>query len=205
MPLKVYTFYMQIALNWIKSKVIVVDSPWAVLLEVVDDNRISINVENISKSFLAPLRNHVNKLSSLLGMELRFSIRKISPYNIDKERIRFNLIHRNLEALEEFVCVQVEDENGRWLHLSRSPEEIRHPTIDNPQPIAFINCVDMEVVKGEKCLQAGEMSKLWWITSYSKARDDGRFLLRVCLQLIPFPAWIWVKNWGFLVGDFNKV
>lgn len=63
--MKVYASNIQIALNRIKAEVVVVDSPRLVLLEVIHNDAGAINIEDVGESFVAPIRHHIDKLSSL--------------------------------------------------------------------------------------------------------------------------------------------
>lgn len=63
--MEVYAGNIQIALSGIKGKVVVVDSPRLVVLKIVHDDAVAVHVEDVGKSFVAPLRHHIDKLSSL--------------------------------------------------------------------------------------------------------------------------------------------
>lgn len=62
MPLEVYAGNIQIALYRIKGEVVVVHSEGSFTLEVINDNAITVDVEDVRESFIAPFRHHINEL-----------------------------------------------------------------------------------------------------------------------------------------------
>lgn len=65
-PLEIYASDMEITLNWIHVEEVMADPPGLVVLEVVDNDGVSVDVKDVSESFIAPARHHINKLSAIL-------------------------------------------------------------------------------------------------------------------------------------------